>query len=448
MHWFYMIWEVFVNTIEEILFLYLLIHQLGYEAKRRPYVISGLIIKILWLTFLNFFVSDTTLRLTLLLISDILYSVLLFHGNTGQKIFWGSSAIPIALSADYVAFWLAGNFTEYSLGDLLLPGKIRLLMTLVYLLICAMIFYMLAHWRKKNLFLPLRFRILLILLVCLGVVASEQLHGIIITADVTGTNTSFINQLEFISFIVLFILFSFVLFIEYLGVVTRQNETLRNEAAINALKREHYETITTAISALRTWKHDYKTHLQVILTLAKEGKTQKLEEYVSNLETDLMNASHTVSTNHQILDALLSAKILEFQKHSIKFSYEVFLVKSLPFDDIIFASLIGNLLQNALDACRNMKDHQDKYITFCIKPFHEMIYIKVENSTANQYAYHPDGTLKTTKKDNGHGLGLKRVKEIVSDAKGFCTISPEPDKFTVVIMLPLPDHSHEVDYGN
>lgn len=447
MQWFYITWEIIVNGIESSLFIYLLMHQLEYNSQKRPYIIYGILLRAFWLTFLNFIVINTTCTLILMLFFDISYAAALFRSNTGRKVLWGCGYVIIALFADNLTFWFASNFTHFQLQDLIIPGKIRFLMTLVYLLTCTMGVYVLSHWRKKDLFLPVSFRITLSLLMCLGIITSDQLLSIIISASITG-NDLFINHLEMISYSFLFILFSFVLFIEYLGVVTRQNETLRNEAAINALKREHYETITTAISALRTWKHDYKTHLQVILALAKEGKTQKLEEYISSLETDLVNTSHMVSTDNQILDALMSTKILEFQKYSIKFSYEVFLVKSLPFNDIIFASLIGNLLQNALDACRNMKDHQDKYIAFCIKPFHEMIYIKVENSTANQYAYHPDGTLKTTKKDDGHGLGLKRVKEIVSDAKGFCTISPEPDKFAVVIMLPLPDHSHEVDYGN
>lgn len=379
------------------------------------------------------------LRYIILLSYDVIYTNLLFKSSGGRKLIWGCSFTCIALLADYFTFWFADKFTDYNLQDLLISGRIRIIMSLVYLLTCTMLVIALSHWRKKDLFLPVRFRIILLLLVCLGIVASDQLLSIIININITKDNYEFINRLELISYIVFFIIFGFIVFIEYLGIVTKQNEKLRNEVILNNLTKEHYETINTTITALRSWKHDYKKNLQIILNLATAGKNQELEDYVLRLETNLVNTTHLISTDNQILDALLSAKILEFQQCSINFTYEVYLTKALPFDDVTFASLIGNLLDNALEACRNMNDTLDKYINFTIKPFHSMIYISVENSTTNQYAYHSNGTIKTTKKDAGHGIGLMRVKDIVSNVQGFCNIYPETDQFTVVIMLPLPE---------
>lgn len=448
MSWLSIAWEIFVNIVEGFLFLYLLFHQLKYDTKKRPYLLGGIVLRIIWITFLNFVVLNTTMCLILLLLFDIIYCNLMFNDNGGKKLMWGCSYIIIALLANRLTFWFADIFTDYKFRDLVISGKIRIIMSLVYLLTCTILVTALSHWRKKDLFLPVRFRIILFLLVCLGIVASDQLLYIIISTNITDYNSEFINRLELISYIVLLVIFGFIAFIEYLGIVTQQNETLRNEAVLNKLNKEHFETINTTISALRSWKHDYKTHLQVILNLSKNGENQELEEYVLGLETTLVNTTHLISTNNQTLDALLSAKILEFQQYSINFTYEVYLTKALPFDDISFTSLIGNLLDNALEACRNMDYNLGKYINFSIKPFHDMIYINVENSTTNRYIYHPDGTLKTTKKGVGHGIGLKRVKDIVSSIHGFCNIYPETDKFTVVIMLPLPESSKGTTDGD
>lgn len=436
---FNILWEIFINIYEGLLFLYLLSHQLKHDNKKRPYLLGGIILRIVWITFLNFVVLDTTMCLILLLFFDIIYCSLIFNDSNGKKLLWACSYIMIALLANRITFWFADIFTAFNLKDLLVPGKIRIIMQLLYLLTCTMLVLALSHWRKNDLFLSVRFRLILFLLVCLGIVASDQLLYIIINTDITKDNFHFINRLELISYIVLFVVFGFIVFIEYLGIVTKQNEKLRNEVILNNLTKEHYETINTTITALRSWKHDYKKNLQIILNLATAGKNQELEDYVLRLETNLVNTTHLISTDNQILDALLSAKILEFQQCSINFTYEVYLTKALPFDDVTFASLIGNLLDNALEACRNMNDTLDKYINFTIKPFHSMIYISVENSTTNQYAYHSNGTIKTTKKDAGHGIGLKRVKDIVSNVQGFCNIYPETDQFTVVIMLPLPE---------
>lgn len=424
MYWNVVIWEVFVNTVEALLYLYLLLRQLEHDPEKRPYIFGGIILKILWITFLNFNAVGSTPTLILCLFFDLIYCTLLFKGSYGRRLLWGCCPVVIALVANNFTFWVADKFTEYHLQDLVVSGKIRMLMTLVYLLTCAMLVIVFSHWRKKDLFLSVRFRIMLLLLICTGIIASDQLLGIIIRADHMENNSDFIGQLELIGLTILLILFGFVIFIEYLGIVTEQNEKLRN------------------------WKHDYKTHLQVILNLAKEGNNRELEDFVQGLETTLVHTTHLISTDNQTLDALLSAKILEFQQYSIKFSYEVYLIKVLPLDDILFTSLIGNLLDNAFEACRCMDGNLDKYINFSIKPFHEMIYISVENSTSNRYHYHADGTLKTTKKINGHGIGLKRVQGIVSGVQGFCNIYPESDKFTVIIMLPLPESTKGTTHGD
>lgn len=441
LQYFSFVWEIFINTVEAFLFLYLLSRHLERNHAHSFYI-AGSIIRIIWISFLNVFVVNTTLSLILLLFYDVSFTCMFFKGNSAKKFLWGCSYVVIAIIADKFTFFIADKFTDYQLQDLIIAGKIRIIMSLVYLLTCTMLVFILSYHNKKDLFLPIRFRIILLLLVCLGIIASDQLLNIIIYFDLAESHdiltTRLESHLEIISYIILIIIFGFIIFIEYLGFVSQQNEELRKDAALNELKKDHYETINTTISVLRTWKHDYLTHLQIILNLAKNQQYTDLENYIGEIEQQLINTTQFVTTGNQILDALLSSKILEFQKYDIKFTYEIFIVSTLPFDNMTFASLIGNLLNNAFDACRNMKSKEPKYINFYIKPFQSMLYIKIENSTDNHYQYNPDGTLRSTKSVGEHGIGLKSVKKIVEDAKGFCNIYPEEQKFTISIMLPIP----------
>lgn len=59
MAWINIIWEIFINSFEGFLFLYLLIHQLEYDAKKRPYIIGGIVSKIILLSFFKFVSLDT-----------------------------------------------------------------------------------------------------------------------------------------------------------------------------------------------------------------------------------------------------------------------------------------------------------------------------------------------------------------------------------------------------
>lgn len=448
MQWEGIIWEILVKTAEELLFLYLLLHQLEYEDKNRPYIWVGAILKILLFTFLNLKFSNL-MSLLLLLFFDIFFSMLLFSSNRGRKLLWVCIFVMIILLANNAKYLFAYELMKHKLYDLDSAGTTNKIMSFLYLFICSVLVYAFTHLRKEDVFLPVYICVLLILLVSLGIVISNQLLSIIIHAEVTGVNDTLTNRLEFINYTILFIIFGFVILIEYSGIILRQNKNFRSESLINGMEKKHYETLNTTFSALKSLEHDYRTHLQVILSLSKEDKKQELEDYVMGLKKDLINnAYHLISTKHPILDALLSAKMLVIQKFSIQFSYEVYLLRKLPFDDVQFTLLIGNLLDNAIEACQCLEDDNEKYINFSIKPFHDMLYIYIENSTNNKCTYYPDGTIKTTKKESGHGIGLKRVQKIIEDVQGFCNVYPEVYKFTVKIMVPFPEFEKGISHGN
>lgn len=439
MDWIGVSWEIAINIIEATFFSYLLTQNLHTNQTKKPYLLIGIILRIVWISFLNFTVFSATITLILLLFYDIIFTVLFFDNSISEKLLWGSNYVIIALLADKFTFWIANTFTDYDLKDLVLIGKVRFIMSLVYLLICMILVITLANWKKKNFFLPIHLRIILVLLICLGTIASDQLLNLIIWSDFKHMETAFISRMEGISFIFLFILFGFIIFIEYLGIVSQQNENLRKKNILNELEKKHYQTINTTILALRNWRHDYKTHLQVILNLVECKKYDDLSKFVTQLEAELTRTTRLVSTGNSILDALLSVKILEMKKENIDLSYEIYLTPILPFENISFASLIGNLLENAINACRTLEESQKRYIKLSIKPYQEMLYINIENSATGHYSYSSDGSLKSNKKGAEHGIGLKRVQEIINQVNGFCSIYPESDKFKVTIMAPIPN---------
>ena len=66
----------------------------------------------------------------------------------------------------------------------------------------------------------------------------------------------------------------------------------------------------------------------------------------------------------------------------------------------------------------------------------------MENSSTGDYIKDKKGKLKTSKKTDiiNHGIGLKRIEEIVEQANGFVTLNPSNDKFEVMIQLPTEEH--------
>lgn len=125
---------------------------------------------------------------------------------------------------------------------------------------------------------------------------------------------------------------------------------------------------------------------------------------------------------------------------NIKLNYSVLIPEPFPLDSINLSSLLGNLLDNALEACQRCltaKSNRIPRILFYIKPYFNMVVIHIENTTDDMAKINSKHTFVSSKHQKGHGIGIKRIRSIVNDADGILNIVPEKNKFTVHIMLPL-----------
>lgn len=431
------LWEIIVNIIEALLFIYLLTQTLYIKVNKKAYVVIGVIIRILWITFLNFVIGNSTISLFLLWIYDILFTILFFGNSITEKLLRGSNYILIAVIGDKITFWVANTFTRFDLKELVITGKIRIIMTIVYLLACMMLVSVFIHFQKGRHYFPLHLRIIFLTLIGCGVIASDLLLNLIIIADQFNIATDYVAKLEIVNGIFLFLLICFVIFMEYAGLVLEQNENLNRKNVFHELEKKHYEAIGNTMSILNAWKHDNKTYLEVIYSLAKGHKYSELISYIEKLDDDIQKVPRIVTTGNTVLDALLSVKLMEMKNANITFHHEIYLTEKLPFDEIEFSSLIGNILNNAIYSCKEIPSVENRGINFIIKPHQDMLYICSENNSLGNYRYNKRGELVSTK-PFGQGIGIKTVKEIVRNAEGFCNVYPQNDKFKIIIMIPLP----------
>jgi histidine kinase-, DNA gyrase B-, and HSP90-like ATPase len=101
-------------------------------------------------------------------------------------------------------------------------------------------------------------------------------------------------------------------------------------------------------------------------------------------------------------------------------------------------SLISNLLDNAIEA--NCKlDMTKRRLQIEIKPYNNMLLLFISNSSNGIYLYGGNGNLLTTKTSNKneHGIGIKRINEIVKKYNGIIEFDPGTEIFSVSILFPL-----------
>jgi sensor histidine kinase regulating citrate/malate metabolism len=98
--------------------------------------------------------------------------------------------------------------------------------------------------------------------------------------------------------------------------------------------------------------------------------------------------------------------------------------------------IIGNLMDNAMEATMKLEDLEERFIRIYIREMKSQLYISITNSVGGEIKKINLEYL-TTKLGLNHGFGLKRVDSIVKKYNGFINRQNEECVFATEIILPL-----------
>ena len=209
----------------------------------------------------------------------------------------------------------------------------------------------------------------------------------------------------------------------------------------SVLKKQRDE-VQNIYQTMRAWRHDYHNHMQAIKALLEMQKMAELSDYLDNLEKDLDSIDIAIRTGNVGLDAILSSKVSIARKNNIEVNCTAKVPSDLKISDVHLCAIVGNLMDNAIEACEKMKVTQDgdspavpRFIRVYIGLFKSQLYISVTNST-NEKKRRRVSELVTSKLGE-HGFGLRRIDKIVEKYDGYVNRKNEPGVFATEVMLPL-----------
>ncbi|AMJ41583.1 sensor histidine kinase [Anaerotignum propionicum] len=432
-------WELFINLLEEGMFCYLLTKALGYKKDKVVRLYLGFFLLIIFTTILNVAVQHTNIVIFLLLVADIIFSTVCFESNYSSRFFWGCSASVIGILSNTVVFSMVSFFTNYDLNTLTVPSTIRIQMTLIYLVVCSVFYFTIIELScKKAILLPRVLQIVLFILLSLGIVASDML--IELSLSIPGNQIT--TKLGFIGVVYLSVLLGCVFLFEVLGDYFHKNSALRLQLREASLLENHLENIQASMKTLRQWKHDYHHHTQAMQMLLENQQYSELNTYLAQFNSDFTNLTSMVSTGNLTLDAILSSKILIAKSHGIAVEQAIFLPEKLSIPQTDLCIVLGNLLDNAIEACNKPNQQQPPYINITIKIHKGMLYFKVVNSSNGIYLF-DNKKLISTKKQPEHGYGFHNINKIVENYGGFFNYEPENSSFAATIMIPFQREEEE-----
>lgn len=188
---------------------------------------------------------------------------------------------------------------------------------------------------------------------------------------------------------------------------------------------------------IRRMKHDMRGHLTNIRGLAAAGRYEDMEEYLSKMDGSLNAFDFAIQTGNAVADVILNDKRKAAVSQGIAFQAEFIYPASKGYDAYDIGIILGNLLQNALEACVQMTEKK-RYIVCNGRQSGKFFLITVRNSFAGGVRFDPATGLPLSTKGGDaslHGIGLSNVKREAEKYMGDMEILTEGNEFRVTVLL-------------
>lgn len=203
----------------------------------------------------------------------------------------------------------------------------------------------------------------------------------------------------------------------------------------NELVDRHYAEVETMYQKMRGWRHDYHNHIQVLKAHVELGHYEEAKQYLDTLNDDLTTVDTVMKTGNVMVDAILNSKLTMIREKGIQVDATAMVPQDVPFSGIDLSVLIGNLLDNAMEACLQVRDKEERFIRIYIDIIKKQLYVSVSNSMNGRAKR--KGLQYLSTKAGLHGFGLMRIDRIASKYGGFVNRQNEEGIFATEVMLPL-----------
>lgn len=205
------------------------------------------------------------------------------------------------------------------------------------------------------------------------------------------------------------------------------NEQIKNQLA-------HYEELYRYQSEIRTFRHDIKNKLLSVSGLLADGQTQSAIDAIKG-EVDFLDEANNgvINSGNPAVDAILQSKLAIAESKGITLDYSVKISDKINVDLLELGVLIGNALDNAIEAAEGLCNGTEKTIFASIITMGGRIVVSVENPVEAQVDTKHIGTAKADKLN--HGYGLKSIKTIAQKYDGDVFVSCEGNIFTTSINI-------------
>ena len=299
----------------------------------------------------------------------------------------------------------------------------RAIATVIHTLVLAFVIYLIYHISENTFQMGKRYVISLLVLSILILVTTLLMFQYFLSMGRVGlADFSVWGMLVALSMV------SFFYIIRLARTYTVQQENMllniHNKMLLKSLEenRKSYEVWKSKI-------HDYKHHLIYMAELAESGNFDKLKDYLNREIGEIRKDTGIVQSGYIGIDSIINSKQILAQSHHLHMFCNVKLPEQLVLDNAAIASVLGNLLDNAITAGAEVSGSNVEVDIYMVK---NNLCVKICNQTVSK---HIDFTRTSASDRFRHGIGLRSVQRSVEKMDGEFSIEERDGVVTAFVTL-------------
>lgn len=164
-----------------------------------------------------------------------------------------------------------------------------------------------------------------------------------------------------------------------------------------------------------TYRHDMRHHFALLQGLASKEHVEEIKKYLRTAQSDIDAITPIRFCENETVNLILSTFDAKAKQLGILFTVEANLPDSLSFSDTELCSLLSNALENAIHACENIANSNERYIKLRVYSKNNKLCIDIRNSYHTEPLFHQGFPVS---KEPGHGFGTKSMAHIVEKHGG------------------------------
>ena len=225
----------------------------------------------------------------------------------------------------------------------------------------------------------------------------------------------------------------------YSSSLLKQLQTLRmKQTAIETQQLQFNETF----QLIRKERHDYLKHIAAIQYLLEQNEYEKTKSYLNSIVNQFEETNLSIRGEHGAIASVLHTNFKRARNQNISINYQLEVpLSSMPISSAQLVELVGNMLENAIDACEQWQGQTNNHgiVELSLRKRSGLFLLVCQNSTPVLPVKVADELFVrsgVTTKERHEGLGTTIIQTIVRKHHGNIEFTAEKNTFTLTCKIP------------